>query len=284
MFLNGVLFKSEVWQGLDATDLTMLQTVDHQMMRVIRHNAHSKKLVEFLYLETTAQPFKYIISARRVMYLHNIFIRNSEELVRGICEALKSTPTKEDFFCLVKSAFEQIGENLNQEKIMSMSKIQFKTHIKKLLNQLICIDLKFLQNRQSKVRDIKYPQFRIQPYLTSHTFTNEIASMLVKMRSSMTKNFKSNFTSMHRHNLNCQMKCQDKNTQDSQSHLLQCEELLQKLSVEELTKTKSVNYKDIFDSLEKQREVTMVLTRLLEIREERLEENLPVGPQDLILQ
>ena len=80
------------------------------------------------------------------------------------------------------------------------------------------------------------------------------------------------------------MKCQDKNTQDSQSHLLQCEELLQKLSVEELTKTKSVNYKDIFDSLEKQREVTMVLTRLLEIREERLEENLPVGPQDLILQ
>ena len=72
MFLNGVLFNSEVWQGLDATDLTMLQTVDHQMMRVICHNAHSKTPVEFLYLETAAQPLKYIISARRIMYLHNI--------------------------------------------------------------------------------------------------------------------------------------------------------------------------------------------------------------------
>ena len=37
MFLNGVLFNSEVWQGLDATHLTMLQTVDHQMMRVVCH-------------------------------------------------------------------------------------------------------------------------------------------------------------------------------------------------------------------------------------------------------
>ena len=30
MFLNGVLFNSEVWQQLHATDLTMLQTVDHR--------------------------------------------------------------------------------------------------------------------------------------------------------------------------------------------------------------------------------------------------------------
>ena len=80
------------------------------------------------------------------------------------------------------------------------------------------------------------------------------------------------------------MKCQDQNSQDSQSHLLQCDVLLQKLSVEELTKTKCVRYEDIFDSLEKQREVAVVLTRLLEIREEQLEENLPVGTQDLILQ
>ena len=167
---------------------------------------------------------------------------------------------------------------------MSMSKIQFKTHIKKLLNQQILSDLKVLQNTHSKVRDIKYPHFRIQPYLKSHTFTNEMASILLNMRSSMTRNFKSNFTSIHRDNLNCQLKCQDKNAQDSQSHLLQCEMLLQKLNIEELTKTNSVKYEEIFDTMEKQREAAVVLTRLLGVREEQLEENLPVGTQDLILQ
>ena len=63
MFLNGVFNISEVWQGLDVTDLTMLQTVDHQLMRVICHNAHSKTPVEFLYLETAAQPLKNVISS-----------------------------------------------------------------------------------------------------------------------------------------------------------------------------------------------------------------------------
>ena len=74
------------------------------------------------------------------------------------------------------------------------------------------------------------------------------------------------------------------NAQDSQSHLLQCEMLLQKLNIEELTKTNSVKYEDIFNTMEKQREAAVVLTRLLEVREEQLEENLPVSTQDLILQ
>ena len=29
MFINGKLYNSEVWQGLEFTDLTMLQNVDH---------------------------------------------------------------------------------------------------------------------------------------------------------------------------------------------------------------------------------------------------------------
>ena len=44
---------------------------------------------------------------------------------------------------------------------MSMSKIQFKTRIKKLINQLLFSDLKLLQNTHSIVRDIKYQQFII---------------------------------------------------------------------------------------------------------------------------
>ena len=56
MFINGVLYKSDVWQGLNSTDITMLQNINHQTMRVICNDAHSKTPVEFLYLESATHP------------------------------------------------------------------------------------------------------------------------------------------------------------------------------------------------------------------------------------
>ena len=48
----------------------------------------------------------------------------------------KSTPTR------VTVDSEQSGEQLNEEKIMSISKIQLKTHKKKQLNQIFFHDQK----------------------------------------------------------------------------------------------------------------------------------------------
>ena len=74
------------------------------------------------------------------------------------------------------------------------------------------------------------------------------------------------------------MNCTDLNALDSQAHLLQCKELAKLLSDEENLMTKGVKYEDIFGSLEEQREVVVVMARLLEVREEQLEkESLPVG-------
>ena len=41
MFVNGVLYNAEVWQGLRATDLTLLENIDHQLMSIIC-DSHSK--------------------------------------------------------------------------------------------------------------------------------------------------------------------------------------------------------------------------------------------------
>ena len=247
-------------------------------MRVICHNAHSKTPVEFLYLETAAQPSKNVISSRRIMYLHNILSRNSDELVKRVFDAQKNNPTQGDFICLVKSDLEYIEEPYNEQNITSMSKSQFKTHIKKKLNQAVFNSLKVLQNTHSKVRDIKYSEFKIQPYLKCHTFSNSIASVLFNMRSSMTKNIKSNFSSLHRDNLYCKMKCQEPGIEDNQSHILQCQVLQKYLNSEQAAQTKNVKYNDLFESLEKQREVALVMSRLLQIREDILEkESLPMG-------
>ena len=278
MFINGVLYNSEVWQGLESTDLTMLQNVDHQLMRVICHNAHSKTPIEFLYLETAAHPIKYILSSRRIMYLQNILTREKEELIRRVYEAQKSNPTHGDFICLVKRDLEDINEPFDEEKIASLSKLQLKTHIRKKIGQLVFNDLKLKQDTHSKIRDIKYSQFKIQPYLKSNTFTTEMAGLLFNLRSSMTKNIKQNFSSFYQQNLKCKMNCNDPNAIDSQCHLLNCTVLSKLLSEEESIRAKGVKYEDIFGSLKEQREAVVILARILKVREDSMEEDsLPVG-------
>ena len=49
-----------------------------------------------------------------------------------------------------------------------------------------------------KIRDIKYKELKIQPYMKSGIFTNTMVTTLFNMRSSMTRNIKNNFSSMHR--------------------------------------------------------------------------------------
>ena len=74
------------------------------------------------------------------------------------------------------------------------------------------------------------------------------------------------------------MKCQEPGIDDNQSHLLQCQVLQKYLNSEQAAQTKNVKYNDLFESLEKQREVALVMSRLLQIREDILEkESLPMG-------
>ena len=54
--------------------------------------------------------------------------------------------------------------------------------------------------------------------------------------------------------------------------------MLKHLNSEQETQIKRFKFEDIFEHLEKQKEVVQVMTRLLEIREDLLEEeSLPVG-------
>ena len=101
MFVNGVRCNSEVWQGLNTTDNAMLENVDRQFLKFIS-SAHTKTETEFLYLETSALPLKYIIASRRIMFLQNLLKRRDEELVKRVYEAQKNKPTTGDFIELVK--------------------------------------------------------------------------------------------------------------------------------------------------------------------------------------
>ena len=94
----------------------------------------------------------------------------------------------------------------------------------------------------------------------------------------MTRTFTSNFSSLYKDNTRCRLKCTNLNAVDQQAHLLQCQTILNQLSLEEQEHAHSVKYSDIFGPMELQLKVIKVMIRMLQIHEDLLQKNgLPVG-------
>ena len=81
---------------------------------------------------------------------------------------------------------------------------------------------------------------------------------------------KDNFSSRFQNHLLCPL-CE--NARDDQPHLLECTELQSRMKTKELNKGK-VEYKDIFESVDRQKEAVQLILQLINIREELVDENL----------
>ena len=90
----------------------------------------SKTATEFLHLKTSALPFKYEIASRTIMFLQNILKRRGKELVKRVGNPQKNKPTTGDFIELVKKDLEMVGQDFDEEFILSETTSQFKSHIK----------------------------------------------------------------------------------------------------------------------------------------------------------
>ena len=80
MLLNGILTNSEVWYNVTEEHLTLLESADNDLMRLI-FNAHSKTAIEIFFLETAKIPIRFIISKRRLMYYWHIMRQKEDELI-----------------------------------------------------------------------------------------------------------------------------------------------------------------------------------------------------------
>ena len=79
MFVNGILFNSEIWNGISQEDMKEMEAIYHQVMRVIC-GAHAKTAIEHLYLEIGEKPLRHIITNRRLMYLQQILQKEIKSL------------------------------------------------------------------------------------------------------------------------------------------------------------------------------------------------------------
>ena len=266
MFLNGVLHSSEAWHGLTSTQIAQIELVDHQLMRTIL-GAHSKTPTEFLYLETGALPVKYVITSRRLNYLKHIHMQNDHELVKRVFQAQKDDPKKGDWWEMVKVDLEMYSVNENELK--QLNKNAAKKYIKTKIHTKAFEDLKMVQEKHSKVKDIEYKEYGCQGYITNLKFRFEESTVLAALRSKTVRDIKSNIRSFSQNDSLCPLCLK---SEDTQEHCLECPRLKNVIKPNE----KHIQYNQIYSQSEsEQREIASLFLIILEKRNRLLQEGLP---------
>ena len=92
-FLNSLLLNIETWHNVQDSDIKILIKLDQYLIRKIV-GAHSKVILEFLYLETSAIPLDFVLTSRRLKFLHTVLSRSDNELTKKIYIAQKTDPIK----------------------------------------------------------------------------------------------------------------------------------------------------------------------------------------------
>ena len=228
--------------------------IDNMILRTVI-GAQAKVPVEALFLETSSLSIKHIISIRRMLYLKTILSRPDSEVVKKVYLAMKENPLKGDWYHKVVADFQQAGIKLDEDSIMNTNLLQFKSAVKSAVWKIFYQQLQKKKEMHIKVKHIKYSGRRQpQPYLTSHKFDNNMASLLFNLRCSSINDFKDNFHTLYGKSPHCKMLC-GKGI-DSQRHALSCKAILEKLSSSELDIMNQLSYSHLFGTIGEQLIIT----------------------------
>ena len=206
ILVNSLLFTAETWSGVKKADLARIEQVDQSLLESLV-SCHSKTPKEFAHLELETLKLRHILTQNRLLYHHHIITQNENETIRKIYEKQKTTPTKGDWFELLKEDFKFIEQEMDDEKIKSITKEQYKKQVKQWVRKAA---FKFFikeKEGHKKVQNIVYEDFAIQPYLKSKLFNAEERNLLFALRSNCHP-AKNNFRKMNQNNLLCSWGCQ----------------------------------------------------------------------------
>ena len=109
-----------------------------------------------------------------------------------------------------------------------------------------------------KVNSILYKSLDTQEYLTSSQFSNSEAKLLFALRSHSIRGIKANFSSAHKEDIYCPLKCEATPLLDDQRHLLVCKSLCRNLSTSHLEALRKIQYEDIYGPIHSQKEAVNI--------------------------
>ena len=213
MFVN-----VEVWHNVLKKDIDTLIDLDKYLMKKIL-NVHSKAPIEALYLETSAIPLNYILAERRINYLHNILLREDSELVKRVYIAQKENPHKGDWYNTLQDDMTLLSFSMSESEMTSATSRHIKNVVRRCVKSAAFNELKSIQATHTKVKDISYPIFSLQAYMTSSLFSSEEMSTVFNLRTNTINGYKMCFTKAYPDDKTCKLGCLE---EDSISHSYSC--------------------------------------------------------------
>ena len=246
LLVNGILFNTEAIHNITDKHVTQLEECDKSFMRQL-FDAEIGTPVESFYIETSTLPIRHILMGRRIMYYHTLLRKSESELARRVFNAQVNFPSKSDWVSQARKDLLDCEINLTDSEIAMKSSYQFKSLVRKKIKQKSIDYLTDQQMRHSKSQFLHQNE-SMKEYLKTDTLSTKQKQMLFKMRSRMCPN-KTNFSNKYGGKLECSL-CQDKNSKESEIHLLSCPFLVHHPKLAEELKT--VKYEDIYKDLPRQ--------------------------------
>ena len=104
MFISKILQNAETWFNITQTEIKLLENMDKILLKKIIGTPISTP-ISAIYLETGSIPIRFIIKAKRLMFLHDILTQKSGSLLLEVFKAQVKDPVKHDWTIQIKKRF-----------------------------------------------------------------------------------------------------------------------------------------------------------------------------------
>ena len=251
IFLSKILLNVETWHEVTQDNIEQLECADRMLIKRILEVPDSTPSAS-LYLELGIIPIRFIIQAKRILYLHEILNRPEEQMILKVLMAQKKKPSKGDWYGTALAEIDEFELNLTIEEFKNTKKRKIKIKVKEAMKKVafnyLCIEKN--TKSKSKLQNLHYKELKIQNYFKTDKISSKTKINLFKARTRMLN---------VAHNFGQQIKCRlCKIEDDNQNHLLEC--IIIKIESQEILNNTGAKISDIYSNdIEKQLSVTKLI-------------------------
>ena len=193
LLVSSMLNNSEAWYNVTSSELDLLETIDLCFLRqLLRAPKATPK--EMIYLELGIIPFRDLIRARRLNFLHTILNEEDNSILSKFFKAQLKYKTKKDWVSMVFEDMEYLELNqLGLEGIKVMKKPIFRRMINKKVEDKAFEKLENIKKLHSKVDKIEHNSLIMQKYFQpNRTNIKKEEAQLIFMLHCRVTNVKNN--------------------------------------------------------------------------------------------
>ena len=185
MLLSSLLLNSEAWVNLTEKDIRSLEQTDEMLLsKVLECESNTSNIAK--YLELGAQPLRFEIMKRKILFLQYILKQDKKSMISQVFQATVNNPLNNDFVKTCEKYLQNLKINLSMEEIENMSTWSFKKLVKEkseIAAFKYLMERKNQPNKQTKIAHIVYDKLQMQHYLLDGNKNTKASKMIFKART-----------------------------------------------------------------------------------------------------